>query len=67
MIITYGIRPDMPNKRAKNKRLIGGFVDEKVAAAFKAYAKSRGVTVADALKQIVEEELKRKGMTHERR
>ena len=43
----------MPNKRAENKRKVGAWLDEELAAEFEIAATIKGDHMSDALKQMI--------------
>ena len=49
----------MPNKRKKNKRLVGGYVDMKLHDQIKAVAKRHNITVRELLTELLEERVQR--------
>ena len=49
----------MPNQRKKDKALIGGYVDKRLAEAFKNAAAKRGLTTKDLLEILIKEEIKK--------
>ena len=49
----------MPNKRKKDKAMIGGYVAKELAEQFKAAAQARGMSVKDLLELLVKEEVKK--------
>ena len=49
----------MPNKRKKDKAMIGGYVAKTLAEQFKARADELGMSVKDLLEQLVTEEVRK--------
>jgi hypothetical protein len=48
----------MPNQRKKDMKLVGTFVDKKVKKAFDDKAKSKGLTSADLMRELIDKLLR---------
>jgi hypothetical protein len=49
----------MPNQRAKNKSLIGAFVDSQLKLAVTKFARQKGITTSDVLNDALKQYLER--------
>jgi hypothetical protein len=49
----------MPNQRAKNKALIGAFVDAQLKLAVAKFARQKGITSSDVLSEALKQYLER--------
>ncbi len=61
MIITLTAKQNrfMPSQRKKGLKLVGAYVDEDVYKALKAEAKRRDIGLADLIRQLIQQHLKK--------